>query len=77
MTTATQQSIYEASMGNLKVLQFNDANEVLSKLDDIRSKIKQKDPEIYGFSLYCDPAQDRFEEVYDIAPYKLIELLNS
>jgi len=78
MTTLDkQQQIFEITYGNLKVLEFSTADEVESKLDDIRSKMKIKDPEIYGFDLYSDYAQDRFQEIYDIAPWLLIDILGN
>jgi hypothetical protein len=78
MITATiEQTIFEITFGNLKVQEFSTADEVELKLDDIRSKMKIKDPDIYGFDLYADYTQDRFEEIYDIAPGLLMHLLGN
>lgn len=76
ITTTIQQTISEITFGNLKVQQFSTADEVQSKLDDIRQNMKIKDSSIYGFD-WADPAQERFEEIYDIAPYWLMNLLGN
>jgi len=76
ISTTLQQTINEITFGNLRVQEFSNVDEVQTKLDDIRQNMKTKDSDIYGFD-FTDYAQERFEQIYDIAPYMLIHLFKT
>ena len=83
MITATkQQTIFEASYGNLKVMKFATADEVEAEVEQIRvtfgyDKVEQDMIDgIKAFDYNCN-ASDRFHEIYDIEPWFLMDILGN
>lgn len=81
-TTQTKQDLIQSiSFGNLQVLQFTTIAEVDNKLHEIREKCNFKNEsanscEIYGWD-FNDYVAERFEQVYDINPNQLKEILGN
>lgn len=83
MTSSTkQQLIFNLSFGNLKAIEFATADEVEAKVDAIRLNFGYDKVEqdirlgLVAFD-YSDLAADRFEQIYDIAPLALMNILGN
>jgi len=82
ITTTKQQTIFEASYGNLKVMKFSTADEVEAEVEVIRTTFgfdKVEQDILLGLRSfdYTDLAAEQFSNIYDIAPGILIDILGN